>query len=103
MTEKELAAIRAGFAGYKLNAAEHGKFLEIGYYEIAAYQIGRLVEDHVKSVGKVEAFGWLMKVLFVNPGKVAFATAKEAFIHVMAALDALIAVAGEWAAKRVVE
>jgi hypothetical protein len=102
LLKEELAAIQKGFAAYKLYAAEHGGHLEIGYYEVAAYQIGQLVKAHVKTLAHAEAYAWLINVIFTQPAKVAFVTAKEAYIHVMAALDTLVAVAGEYFAGKAV-
>lgn len=93
LTKEELITIRRGFSHLHLNAVTRDNALEIGYFEIVCYQLETIVEQTITRIEHSKAYQWLIKVIFIAPKQVVFVTAREAYVHVISALDALTAIA----------
>lgn len=93
LTKEELISIRTGFSHLHLNSVIRENVLEIGYFEIVCYQLQRVVEQTITRIEHSQAYSWLVKVIFIAPKQCVFTTAREAYVHVVSALDALTAIA----------
>lgn len=96
----ELVAIQQGFGANKVLYAHDAtgaldKFsnFEIDFYTVACSQLIYLCTAHVKTVKAGDAAAWLIKAIFPTPKRAVFVTGKDCHIHVMVALDTLVAVA----------
>lgn len=95
----ELEAIRGGFSARKVLYAHDAtgalaKFaeLELDFFTVAAACLIDLCDQHVKTEPKVAA-AWLVKAVFPEPKRAVFITGKDCHVHVMIALDTLVAIA----------